>query len=330
MTGKSVDIPADGSRDTVVGDVNLIVVTGPTAGGKTAFAARLAQMFGGEIISADSRQVYRTMDIGTGKDYDDYIVHGESIPYHLIDIREPGYKYNVYEFQRDFVEAFNEIRGRSKMPVLAGGTGLYIQAVLEGYRLTSVPVNPALRRHLESKSLQELVMELRSLNENLHNTTDLVHRKRTIRAIEIATYCKANPGVGLVTPDIFPVVFGVKHERHVQKQMISERLSARLDAGMVDEVRKLLQHIPEKEVEYYGLEYKYITQYLLGRLTFEEMYKKLETAIHQFAKRQMTWFRKMERQGYHLHWIDAADSMPQKLERAKKVLLDHGLPAKSH
>jgi tRNA dimethylallyltransferase len=307
-------------------NVNLIVITGPTASGKTAFAAQLASQVNGEIISADSRQVYRGMDIGTGKDYEDYTVDGQQIPYHLIDIHDAGYKYNVYEFQKDFLEVFNELRKANKMPVLAGGTGLYIEAVLDTYQLTSVPVNLPLRASLERKSQDELVKILLEMNPTLHNTTDTLHRKRTVRAIEIAEHYKTNPPSGHSFPEIVPVIFGVKYDRQSRRRMITDRLKKRIEQGMIDEVRELLKSTKAEDLIYYGLEYKFITTYLQGAVSRNEMLVKLETAIHQFAKRQMTWFRKMERGGHEIHWLDGHWSMEQKLARAKKILANFQIP----
>lgn len=304
---------------------NLITVTGPTAGGKTAFAAHLAARLNGEIISADSRQVYKTMDIGTGKDYEDYTVNGVKIPFHLIDIREPGYKYNVYEYQQDFIAVFDDIIKRNKMPVLAGGTGLYIEAALKGYRLINVPPNEARRAELAKMQQEDLVDILQKLNPELHNSTDTRHLKRTIRAIEIAEYYQSHPDINHYYPEIHPVVIGVKFDRNSRRKRITERLQARLNEGMIEEVRQLLKTIPEKDLIYYGLEYKFITLYLNGSLKRNEMIDKLEIAIHQFAKRQMTWFRKMERAGTHIHWLDGHMSMEEKMERTKIILKNYHL-----
>ncbi len=306
-------------------NINLITVTGPTAAGKTHFAARLAHRLEGEIISADSRQVYREMNIGTGKDYDDYIVEGKPVPCHLIDIREPGYKYNVYEFQQDFLNAFKDIRSRGRMPLLVGGTGMYIEAVLKGYRLTNVPVNPSLRKELEAKELEELAQMLKALKPELHNTTDTRHKKRTIRAIEISMWYREHPETETSSPEINTVILGIKYDRNSRRRRITERLKARLEEGMIDEVAALLKKVKAEDLMFYGLEYKYITMHLTGQLTYEEMFKKLETAIHQFAKRQMTWFRKMEREGTKIHWLDGHMSMEEKLYRVEKILGDHGI-----
>ena len=300
--------------------INLITITGPTAGGKTLFAAHLAKMLNTEIISADSRQVYKEMNLGTGKDYEDYKINGDLIPYHLIDIHEPGYKYNVFEFQQDFVQAFEDISSRNKIPLLVGGTGMYIEAVTKGYKLVSVPVNERLRKELENKELAELVSILISMKADLHNSTDTKNKKRTIRAIEIADYLEKNEHIDTYFPKIHPLVFGVKYDRNSRRKRISERLKARLESGMIEEVQGLLKKVRADDLMYYGLEYKFITLYLTGKLSREEMEQKLEIAIHQFAKRQMTWFRKIEREGTKIHWLDGHMPLEEKLDRAKLVL----------
>ena len=303
----------------------MITITGPTASGKTGLAAHLAHELNTEIISADSRQVYREMDIGTGKDLEDYLVDGHQVPYHLIDFLEPGYKYNVFEYQKDFLQAFETLRNKGKLPILAGGTGMYIEAVLKGYRLIDVPPDDNLRSELQNKSQEELVSILRELNPELHNTTDTEHKKRTIRAIEIARYYKENPTVSIDFPKIDTAIIGVKYDRPAQKRKISARLKQRLEEGMIEEVEKLLEKLPSETLVYYGLEYKFITHYLQNTLSYDEMFKKLVVAIHQFAKRQMTWFRKMERQGWNIHWIDGHMPMEQKLERAFEILNQYGI-----
>lgn len=305
-------------------EINLITVTGPTASGKTLFAANLAYYINGEIISADSRQVYRKMDIGTGKDYGNYWVNGEQIPYHLVDICEPGYNYNVFEYQRDFLKVFTGIRNRGKMPMLVGGTGLYVQSVLEGYYLINVPVDEELRARLANKSEEELAEMLIALKPDQHNTSDLLHRKRAIRAIEIAEYYKTHPMEDKSYPKISSILFGIKHERAISRKRISDRLTRRLEAGLIAEVESLLKIMPPEDLIYYGLEYKFVTLYLTGKLTYDEMKSQLETAIHQMAKRQMTWFRKMERSGYRIWWIDGRDPMEKKLSRAFDVLDRNG------
>ena len=294
---------------------DLITILGPTASGKTSLAAALADRLGTEIISGDSRQVYRRMDLGTGKDLVDYVVEGHEVPYHLIDIVEPGYKYNVFEYQRDFLKAYEDITAKGKLPVLCGGTGMYIESVLKGYRLLLVPENPELRTSLEGKTLEELTRIL-SGYKKLHNSTDVDTAKRAIRAIEIEEYYKQQPPEYREFPSLKSLIIGVDIDRELRREKITCRLKQRLDEGMVDEVRGLLaEGIPAENLIYYGLEYKFLTQYAIGELTYEEMFHQLETAIHQFAKRQMTWFRGMERRGFTIHWLDATLSMEDKVER---------------
>lgn len=305
--------------------IPMITILGPTASGKTDIAAHLAAELSAEIISADSRQVYRRMDIGTGKDLADYVVDGKRVPYHLIDIVEPGTKYNLFEYQRDFLEAYNDIRSRGKNVILCGGTGLYIESVLKGYRLIPVPENKELRHKLEGKSLLELTSILERLkaenNSNMHNSTDVDTSKRAIRAIEIEMAYKEEHIEERTFPKIDNVIIGVGIDRDLRRMKITRRLDQRLQDGMVDEVKSLLDSgIPADDLIYYGLEYKFVTEYILGKSTFEEMHRSLEIAIHQFAKRQMTWFRGMERRGFTIHWIDAADSMEEKINEIKKVL----------
>ncbi len=305
--------------------IPMITILGPTASGKTDIAAHLAAELSAEIISADSRQVYRRMDIGTGKDLADYVVDGKRVPYHLIDIVEPGTKYNLFEYQRDFLEAYNDIRSRGKNVILCGGTGLYIESVLKGYRLIPVPENKELRHKLEGKSLLELTSILERLkaenNSNMHNSTDVDTSKRAIRAIEIEMAYKEAHIEERTFPKIDNVIIGVGIDRDLRRMKITRRLDQRLQDGMVDEVKSLLDSgLPADDLIYYGLEYKFVTEYILGKSTFEEMHRSLEIAIHQFAKRQMTWFRGMERRGFTIHWIDAADSMEEKINEIKKVL----------
>ena len=293
---------------------DLITILGPTASGKTPLAAALADRLGTEIISGDSRQVYRRMDLGTGKDLVDYVVDGHPVPYHLIDIVEPGYKYNVFEYQRDFLKAYDEISAKGKVPVLCGGTGMYIESVLKGYRLLPVPENPELRASLEGKSLEELTDILKRYKK-LHNSTDVDTAKRAIRAIEIEEYYKQQPPEYREFPSLKSLIIGVDIDRELRREKITRRLKQRLDEGMVEEVRGLLaEGIPAENLIYYGLEYKFLTQYAIGELTYEEMFQQLETAIHQFAKRQMTWFRGMERRGFTIHWLDATLPMKEKVE----------------
>lgn len=300
----------------------MITILGPTASGKTPLAAALAQRIGGEIISADSRQVYRRMDIGTGKDLADYTVANNreaiAIPYHLIDICEPGTKYNLFQYQQDFFDAYNDITGRGKTPILCGGTGLYIEAVLKGYKLSPVPQNQELRDRLEGKSLEELTQMLVSLKaqngSNMHNKTDVDSCQRAIRAIEIETYNQEHPIPLRELPPIDSLIIGVNIDRELRREKITRRLKVRLEEGMVDEVRGLLNEgIPAEDLIYYGLEYKYLTEYIVGKLTYDEMFRQLEIAIHQFSKRQMTWFRGMERRGFKIHWIDATLPMEEKV-----------------
>ena len=295
----------------------MITILGPTASGKTDVAAHFAVKIDAEIISADSRQVYRRMDIGTGKDLADYTIDGETVPYHLIDIVEPGTKYNLFEYQRDFLKAYSDIRSRGKNVILCGGTGLYIESILKGYRLLPVDENPALRKSLEGKSLEELTAILEKLkaenHSNMHNTTDVDTAKRAIRAIEIETAYKLTPVEERSFPQIDSVIIGIGIDRDLRREKISRRLRQRLDEGMVEEVRGLLDSgIPAENLIYYGLEYKFVTEYITGKTSYAEMLRALEIAIHQFAKRQMTWFRGMERRGFHINWIDASRGMEEK------------------
>ena len=297
----------------------MITILGPTASGKTSIAAALASRIGGEIISADSRQVYRRMDIGTGKDLADYEGGGKHIPYHLIDIAEPGYKYNLFEYQRDFHTAYDDITSRGRTPVLCGGTGLYIEAVLNGYALSPVPQNQELRDSLSAKSLDELTAMLKALKEqtgsNMHNRSDVDTVQRAIRAIEIETYNLQHPTPEREMPGISSLVIGVDVDRETRRRRISDRLEARLHEGMIDEVKGLLaEGVSAESLMYYGLEYKFVTEYVTGKTTYNDMLSRLEIAIHQFAKRQMTWFRGMERRGIHINWIDASLPMDDKVE----------------
>lgn len=298
----------------------MITILGPTASGKTTLAAHLAARIGGEIISADSRQVYRRMDIGTGKDLDDYVVDGKQIPYHLIDIAEPGTKYNLFQYQQDFHDAYNDIKSRGATPILCGGTGLYIEAALKGYALSPVPQNPELRARLEGKSLEELTGMLVALKQKngsvMHNTTDVDTAQRAIRAIEIETYNAEHPTEERQMPKIDSLVIGVNIDRESRREKITKRLRQRLDNGMVEEIRSIIDSgVAPEDLIYYGLEYKYVTEYVIGKTTCDEMFRSLEIAIHQFAKRQMTWFRGMERRGTVIHWIDASLPMEEKIEQ---------------
>ena len=292
---------------------DLITVLGPTASGKTRFAVQLADRLGAEIISGDSRQVYRRMDLGTGKDLGDYRIGDRSVPYHLIDIVEPGTKYNVFEYQRDFLEAYNDIRRRGRKAVLCGGTGLYIESVLRAYRLSPVPQNPELRERLADKSLEELTALLATY-KSLHNTTDVDTAQRAIRAIEIEEYYRQTPIDRRPFPKIESLTLGVDVSREVRRERISQRLRKRLDEGMCGEVERLLaEGIKPEDLIYYGLEYKYVTLYVTGQITFDEMAQQLEIAIHQFAKRQMTWFRGMERRGTPILWIRLGEDFDETL-----------------
>lgn len=311
-------------------NVDIITVLGPTACGKTGFAVALAHALDAEIISADSRQVYRRMDLGTGKDLDDYTISDSegrkvSVPYHLIDIVEPGTKYNLYRYQQDFLEAYNDIRSRGKKVVVCGGTGLYLESIVRGYQISEVPKNEALRQSLEGKSLDELTAMLAELKARsgavMHNTTDVDTCKRAIRAIEIETHNLENPLPNRDFPKFTSLNIGLDIPRDLRRQRISDRLKARLDAGMLDEIRALLaEGIPAEDLIYYGLEYKYLTLHVIGQLTYDEMFTQLETAIHQFAKRQMTWFRGMEKRGSEIQWIDATLSMDEKVAAALELI----------
>ena len=298
----------------------MITILGPTASGKTPVAAQLAAEIGGEIISADSRQVYRRMDIGTGKDLADY---GE-VPYHLIDICEPGTKYNLFQYQQDFFDVYQDIQSRGAVPILCGGTGLYIEAVLKGYKLSPVPQNPELRNSLEGKTLEELtkmLVELKAQNgSNMHNKTDVDSCQRAVRAIEIESYNLEHPVPLRELPPVDSILIGIDIDRELRRQKITRRLKARLDEGMIDEVKRLLDEgIPADDLIYYGLEYKFVTEYLIGKCTYDEMFTRLKIAIHQFAKRQMTWFRGMERRGFKINWIDATLPMEEKVAQIIKI-----------
>lgn len=298
---------------------NSICVLGATATGKTSLATELAFNYDAEIISADSRQIYRGMDIGTGKDLGEYTLHGKDIPFHLIDIADAGYRYNLYEYQQDFIKAWDDISSRGILPLICGGTGLYIEAVLKGYKLIAVPTNEDLRATLEGKSLEELSSILKTYKE-LHNTTEVDTTKRAIRAIEIEDYYKTNPTIDTYYPDINPLIVGIKFEREERRERITQRLHARFEEGMLDEVRGLLDSgIPAEDLIYYGLEYKYMTQHLTGEISYDYMVEKLNISIHQFAKRQMTWFRKMEKDGFNIHWLDGHMSTEEKVERVKEL-----------
>lgn len=300
---------------------DLITVLGATAGGKTSFAAHLAYHTGREIISADSRQVYRRMDIGTGKDLEDYTVYGKKVPVHLVDIVEPGSKYNVFQYQQDFIKVYEQLKNKGKKAILCGGSGMYIESVINAYKLLKVPENEKLRTHLSAKDLTELANILISYG-NLHNKTDIEDKERALRAIEIAEFYRQNPEKKTGLENISKLILGIKFDRNSRRRRITERLKSRLESGMIDEVKKLLDEgIPADTLIYYGLEYKFITLYLLEQISYDVMFQKLETAIHQFSKRQMTWFRRMERQGTKIHWLDGYMGMEEKLERVKEIIL---------
>jgi tRNA dimethylallyltransferase len=297
----------------------LLTILGPTASGKTRLAALVADRLNAEIISADSRQVYRGMNLGTGKDYADYMVDGKQIPCHLIDIADPGEEYNLFRYQKDFFKVFEDITGRNKVPVMCGGTGLYIEAILAKYDLNEAPFDETLRTFLKDKSHEELVSYLASLKP-LHNTTDNTDRERTLRAIEIATYEIEQQAENSELPDLNPIIIGIAYERKNLRQRITQRLKERLEQGMVAEVEELLNKgIKPEKLDFYGLEYRYLTRFQTGQITYEEMFSQLNTAIHQFAKRQMTWFRRMERKGFRIHWLAGEMEMEEKIRTIKKL-----------
>ena len=313
------------SFETIDKAGSLITILGPTASGKTSLAAHLAYEIDAEIISADSRQVYRGMTIGTGKDLKDYMIKDRQIPYHLIDICEPGTKYNLFRYQEDFIKVYADMMQRGKQAVLCGGTGLYIESVLKGYHLSPGPQNQELRNALADKSLEELTEMLKRLKQQsgsmMHNKTDVDSCQRAIRAIEIETYNLEHPTEDRTFPAIESIIIGVAIDRDARRPKISGRLQKRLDSGMIDEVKGLLDSgIPAADLIYYGLEYKYITEYIIGKIGFEEMFRRLEIAIHQFAKRQMTWFRGMERRGFTIHWVDALLPMEEKVGMIKELI----------
>lgn len=300
---------------------DLLVVTGPTASGKTSLAVAVAERLGGEIISADSRQVYKGMNLGTGKDYADYVINGKTIQFHLIDIADPGYKYNVFEYQRDFNKVYTNLKSRNIFPVVCGGSGMYADSIISGYKMVEVPPDSGLRSELEKKPLDEL-RDILSTYKNLHNTTDIDTKKRVIRAIEIEHFNSNRISAKGVFPKLNPLIIGVLFDRDTRRKRISDRLKQRLDAGMIEEVRQLIyKGISSETLIYYGLEYKYITLYLTGKHTFEKMVNDLETAIHQFAKRQMTWFRGMEKRGTVIHWLDGNLPLEEKVEMVLALLM---------
>ena len=302
----------------------MITILGPTACGKTALAVSLAAKMGGEIISADSRQVYRGMDIGTGKDLSEYHVDGKQIPYHLIDIEEAGQKYNLFRFQEDFNAAYEDITSRGVQPILCGGTGLYMEAVLKGYALSPVPQDDNLRKKLSTRSLgelKELLIWLKGRNGSaMHNETDVDTVSRAVRAIEIEFHNLRHPVDTRRVPTVGSLIVGLDVDRDVRRERITARLKARLEEGMVEEVCGLLEKdgITKEDLMYYGLEYKYVTAYVVGEMSYEDMFNQLEIAIHQFAKRQMTWFRGLERRGFNIHWLDASIPMADKLAQIER------------
>ena len=293
----------------------MVTILGPTASGKTTVAVNLAFKLNGEIISADSRQIYREMDLGTGKDLEEYQIDGINVPYHLIDIADAGYQYNVFEFQRDFLKVYQAVKEKGSFPVMCGGSGMYLEAILKGYRLIQVPVNEERRAELQLLSLEALT-EILKRYKSINNTSDTENKKRAIRAIEIEEFCLAHPETDLSFPKINSLIVGVKYDRDSRRKRITARLEQRLANGMVEEVKKLLDKgLKPDELTYYGLEYKYLTLFITGQLTYEEMFTGLNTAIHQFAKRQMTWFRKMERDGFEIKWLDGYMPTDEKTEK---------------
>jgi len=298
----------------------MITILGPTATGKTSFAVYVAAQLNGEVISADSRQVYKGMDIGTGKDLSEYQFNEQTIPHHLIDIVDPGYEYNVFEYQRDFLKAYEAIEERGSFPILCGGTGMYIESVLKGYKLINVPVNEQLREDLALKLDEELEQILDTFKA-LHNTTDTSDRDRLLRAIEIQTYYDEHPDLDTSFPKIDSILVGLDFDRRVVRSRITDRLEERLKGGMIDEVEGLLDEgVSEEKLKFYGLEYRFVTQYISGEISYDELFRRLNTAIHQFAKRQMTWFRRMEKQGFEIHWLDGNHSHEQKMMQLMTLL----------
>ena len=299
---------------------DLLVVTGPTASGKTSLAVAIANKVEGEILSADSRQVYRGMNLGTGKDYDDYLIGGALIPCHLIDIADPGYKYNVFEYQRDFIKVYTDLKARKIFPVVCGGSGMYADSIITGYKMFEIPPDSGFRVKLEKKSMEEL-KEILSTYKNLHNTTDIDTKKRVIRAIEVEHFNRNRKKQKSGFPKVNSLVIGVMFDRETRRKRISERLKQRLDAGMVEEVKGLINlGVNTDTLIYYGLEYKFITLYLTGKMSYDAMVCELEIAIHQFAKRQMTWFRGMERRGTIINWLDGNLPIEENVEMAMKLL----------
>lgn len=299
---------------------DIITILGPTASGKTSFAANLATNLNAEIISGDSRQVYRGMDIGTGKDLKDYIVGQRMIPYHLIDIVDAGYEYNIFEYQKDFYKVFNEIKDRRKIPILCGGSGMYIESILNGYKLIQVPQNKVLRDEFEKTKTEKLVKILSSYG-SLHNISDTSDRKRLIRAIEIQQFHKTNKDIQTKLPVIKSIIFGIDLERDEVRNRITKRLKTRLQEGMIEEVKELMRKgLSSEQIKFYGLEYKFLTAYIKDELSYDEMFRQLNTAIHQFAKRQMTWFRRMEKKGFKINWIDGKLNLETKINKCIEII----------
>ena len=299
---------------------DIITILGPTASGKTSFAANLATNLNAEIISGDSRQVYRGMDIGTGKDLKDYIVGQRMIPYHLIDIVDAGYEYNIFEYQKDFYKVFNEIKDRKKNPILCGGSGMYIESILNGYKLIQVPQNKVLRDEFEKTKTEKLVKILSSYG-SLHNISDTSDRKRLIRAIEIQQFHKTNKDIQTKLPVIKSIIFGIDLERDEVRNRITKRLKTRLQEGMIEEVKELMRKgLSSEQIKFYGLEYKFLTAYINDELSYDEMFRQLNTAIHQFAKRQMTWFRRMEKKGFNINWIDGKLNLETKINKCIEII----------
>lgn len=299
---------------------DMITVLGATATGKTSLATKVASLLHGEVISADSRQVYRGMDIGTGKDLADYIVDDKQVPYHLIDILDAGEQYNVFEYQKDFQKVYEDLKSKDIFPVLCGGSGMYIEAVLKGYKLAQVPVNEPLRETLSQMTLEQLVARLKQL-KSVHNNSDIENKKRAIRAIEIEEYMVDHPDLDWEFPQINSLIVGIDFSREERRQRITERLHQRLEEGMVEEVQGLLdQGVTPEGLIYYGLEYKFITEFLTGQISKQRMVEGLNVAIHQFAKRQMTWYRRMEKNGFNIHWIDGHLSLEDKTEKVMQLL----------
>ena len=299
---------------------DIITILGPTASGKTSFAANLATNLNAEIISGDSRQVYRGMDIGTGKDLKDYIVGQRMIPYHLIDIVDAGYEYNIFEYQKDFYKVFNEIKDRRKIPILCGGSGMYIESILNGYKLIQVPQNKVLRDEFEKTKTEKLVKILSSYG-SLHNISDTSDRKRLIRAIEIQQFNKTNKDIQTKLPAIKSIIFGIDLERDEVRNRITKRLKTRLQEGMIEEVKELMRKgLSSEQIKFYGLEYKFLTSYIMDEFSYDEMFRQLNTAIHQFAKRQMTWFRRMEKKGFNINWIDGKLNLETKINKCIEII----------